>query len=195
MSYLYETHLHTVQASACGKSRGADYIPFYKKKGYTGIIVTDHFFNGNTCVPSHLSWEERVELFCKGYEEAKAEARACFGNDEMYIEKQRVTNLVFRSFSHGNAALKAMNSWFMVLTRNGCLRILIFLNGITSHTIRKSRRLADSLSRLIHSVNVIILTELIYIRSNATHGRLPTPVIPPIRTDLPTAMPELIAFP
>lgn len=73
MSYLYETHLHTVQASACGKSRGADYIPFYKKKGYTGIIVTDHFFNGNTCVPSHLSWEERVELFCKGYEEAKAE--------------------------------------------------------------------------------------------------------------------------
>lgn len=73
MFYLYETHLHTVQASACGKSHGADYIPFYKEKGYTGIIVTDHFFNGNTCVPSHLSWEERVDLFCKGYEEAKAE--------------------------------------------------------------------------------------------------------------------------
>lgn len=73
MSYLYETHLHTVQASACGKSRGADYISFYKEKGYTGIIVTDHFFNGNTCVPSYLSWEERVNLFCEGYEEAKAE--------------------------------------------------------------------------------------------------------------------------
>lgn len=73
MSYLYETHLHTVQASACGKSKGADYISFYKEKGYTGIIVTDHFFNGNTCVPAHLSWEERVHLFCKGYEDAKEE--------------------------------------------------------------------------------------------------------------------------
>lgn len=73
MSYLYETHLHTVQASACGHSRGADYISFYKEKGYTGIIITDHFFNGNTCVPSHLPWEERVNLFCQGYEDAKAE--------------------------------------------------------------------------------------------------------------------------
>ncbi len=73
MSYLYETHLHTSQASDCGRSRGADYISYYKEKGYTGIIVTDHFFNGNTCIPSHLAWEERVNLFCKGYEDAKAE--------------------------------------------------------------------------------------------------------------------------
>lgn len=73
MSYLYETHMHTVQASACGRSKGSDYISFYKQKGYTGIIVTDHFFNGNTCVPRDLTWEERVNLFCKGYEDAKAE--------------------------------------------------------------------------------------------------------------------------
>ena len=44
----------------------------YKEEGYTGIIVTDHFFNGNTTVPRDLPWEERVELFCKGYENAKA---------------------------------------------------------------------------------------------------------------------------
>lgn len=73
MSYLYETHLHTVQASACGQSKGSDYISFYKEKGYTGIIVTDHFFNGNTCIPENLPWEERVHLFCKGYEDAKEE--------------------------------------------------------------------------------------------------------------------------
>lgn len=71
MEYIYETHLHTVSASACGKSKGAEYIPFYKKLGYSGIIVTDHFFNGNCAIPSNLSWEERVNLFCKGYEEAK----------------------------------------------------------------------------------------------------------------------------
>jgi hypothetical protein len=73
MSYLYETHLHTNKASACGKSAGNEYISFYKNLGYDGIIVTDHFFNGNCAVPKDLPWEERVNLFCKGYEEAKEE--------------------------------------------------------------------------------------------------------------------------
>lgn len=39
-------------------------------KGYSGMIVTDHFFNGNTCVPADLSWKERVEIYCSGYERA-----------------------------------------------------------------------------------------------------------------------------
>lgn len=73
MLYIYETHLHTCLASACGKSHGYEYISFYKNLGYSGIFVTEHFFNGNTCVPDSLSWEERVNLFCKGYEEAKEE--------------------------------------------------------------------------------------------------------------------------
>ncbi|MCM1183947.1 MAG: PHP domain-containing protein [Roseburia sp.] len=73
MPYIYETHLHTTAASACAKSAGADYISFYKELGYTGIIVTDHFFNGNCSIPKNLPWEERVNLFCRGYEEAKAE--------------------------------------------------------------------------------------------------------------------------
>jgi hypothetical protein len=69
--FLYETHLHTKQASACGILSGAQHVKCYKEAGYSGIIVTDHFFNGNSCVPGNLSWEERVDLFCKGYEEAK----------------------------------------------------------------------------------------------------------------------------
>jgi hypothetical protein len=73
MSYLYETHLHTKTASACGKSAGGEYISFYKDLGYDGIIVTDHFFNGNCAVAKNLPWNERVELFCRGYEEAKEE--------------------------------------------------------------------------------------------------------------------------
>ena len=70
MSYLYETHLHTCQASACGKVNGEDYISYMMEKGYAGMIVTDHFFNGNTCVPENLSWKERVEIYCSGYERA-----------------------------------------------------------------------------------------------------------------------------
>lgn len=71
--YLYETHLHTSAASACARSAGAEYISYYKGLGYDGIIVTDHFFNGNCSIPKNLPWEERVDLFCRGYEEAKAE--------------------------------------------------------------------------------------------------------------------------
>lgn len=73
MPYLYETHLHTSQISLCGRSKGSEYISYYKQLGYSGIIVTDHFFNGNCAVAPALPWEEKIELFCKGYEDAKAE--------------------------------------------------------------------------------------------------------------------------
>ena len=73
MSYRYETHMHTSQGSACGRSTGAEMARAYKEAGYTGVFVTDHFFNGNCAVDRSLPWEEKVELFCKGYEDAKEE--------------------------------------------------------------------------------------------------------------------------
>ena len=73
MSYLYETHMHTCLASACGVSTGKEHVHFYKDQGFTGIIVTDHFFGGNTCVPRDLPWEKRIDLFFRGYEDALEE--------------------------------------------------------------------------------------------------------------------------
>jgi hypothetical protein len=46
-----------------------------EKLGYAGIIVTDHFFNGNCSVPKELPWEERVDLYCRGYERALAASK------------------------------------------------------------------------------------------------------------------------
>lgn len=71
--YLYETHMHTSESSACAKSTGAEMARAYFKAGYTGIIVTDHFFYGNTAVDRRLPWEEWVDGFCRGYEHAKTE--------------------------------------------------------------------------------------------------------------------------
>lgn len=65
--HKYETHLHTSETSKCGNSSGAECALFYKRLGYTGVFVTDHFLNGNTTVPEDLPWAERVELFCHGY--------------------------------------------------------------------------------------------------------------------------------
>jgi hypothetical protein len=50
-------------------SRGSEYIKRYRDLGYAGIIVTDHFYNGNTTVARNLPWREWVRRFCRGYEE------------------------------------------------------------------------------------------------------------------------------
>lgn len=71
--YLYETHLHTSEASACARSTGAEMARACKEYGYTGIFVTDHNWGGNTCVDRSLSWDAWVDQFCLGYEHAKAE--------------------------------------------------------------------------------------------------------------------------
>lgn len=71
--YLYETHLHTSEASACSHATGAEMAKAYKKAGYAGIIITDHFFYGNTAVNRKLPWEQWVNEFCKGFEHAKEE--------------------------------------------------------------------------------------------------------------------------
>lgn len=69
--YKYETHCHTSEASGCASSTGAEMAQKYKDEGYDGIFVTDHFFNGNSAVPRNLPWKDRIELYCKGYENAK----------------------------------------------------------------------------------------------------------------------------
>lgn len=71
--YLYETHMHTREGSACAHNTGAEMARAYKEAGYTGIIITDHFFYGNTAVDRSLPWKDWVEQFCLGYEHAKAE--------------------------------------------------------------------------------------------------------------------------
>ncbi|MDR0474420.1 MAG: PHP domain-containing protein [Treponema sp.] len=73
MSFIYETHLHTSQASACAISRGAEYIKVYRDLGFTGIFVTDHFMRGNSSLDRNLPWTEWVKRFCTGYENARNE--------------------------------------------------------------------------------------------------------------------------
>jgi hypothetical protein len=104
--FHYETHLHTTEASACAHVSGKEQARRYKASGYDGIIVTDHFFNGNTCIPTDLPWEKRVDLFCLGYESAREEGEriglsvffgweARFGSTEFLIyglDKQWLKN-------------------------------------------------------------------------------------------------------
>ena len=68
--YLYETHLHTVPGSACAHNTGAEMAEAALKKGYAGIIVTDHNWGGNTGINRALPWEQWVDGFIQGYLDA-----------------------------------------------------------------------------------------------------------------------------
>ena len=69
----WETHVHTAEGSACGRVFGAEMACVCKQLGYDGMIVTDHFYHGNTAVSRDLPWESWVEQFCMGYRNARAQ--------------------------------------------------------------------------------------------------------------------------
>jgi len=71
MEFKIETHLHTSQASACASASGREQALYRKAEGYDAIIVTDHFYRGNCRVDRNLPWEEFIDEFCSGYEDAK----------------------------------------------------------------------------------------------------------------------------
>lgn len=71
--YRYEMHAHTSEVSRCSHISAQELVRYYAVRGYDGLCITDHFFNGNTTVPAVYSWKKRVELFCKGFEHAVEE--------------------------------------------------------------------------------------------------------------------------
>lgn len=72
--FKYELHLHTSQGSKCGATEGKDYVDFYIDLGYSGAVVTDHFFHGNTRPERDLSWGEYMDEFLSGYYDMKKAA-------------------------------------------------------------------------------------------------------------------------
>ena len=87
--YLYETHMHTCQGSACGTSTGAEHARFYKQQGYQGIFITDHFFGGNTAAPRSGKWKDRIDHYCSGFEDAWNEGQK-IGLDVFFGQKRLV---------------------------------------------------------------------------------------------------------
>lgn len=80
--FRYDTHVHTEETSDCGKVKGREVARLYKKAGYQGVVITDHycaeFFGGlsGLFLGHHISWEEKVERFLTGYREALAEGES-----------------------------------------------------------------------------------------------------------------------
>ncbi len=69
--YFYELHLHTSETSRCGRSAAREMVAAYKEKGFTGLVVTDHFVNGYSWAALPETWKEKMDVFVKGYYAAK----------------------------------------------------------------------------------------------------------------------------
>jgi hypothetical protein len=67
--YKYETHLHTAPVSKCAKCGVRENLEFYKKLGYDGVFITNHFLDGNVSVDRSLPYNEQIEFYFSDYEE------------------------------------------------------------------------------------------------------------------------------
>lgn len=65
-------HLHTSSCSACARSSGEEMVRAAKEHGYTGIVITNHFYHGNTAIDRALDWREFVKAYRDDYLTAKA---------------------------------------------------------------------------------------------------------------------------
>ncbi len=73
--YKFDTHVHTNEVSSCGLVPGSEMARLYKKAGYCGIIITDHFHSGFFDQFSDLPWHEKVAHFLVGYRAAHDEGQ------------------------------------------------------------------------------------------------------------------------
>ncbi|MDD4698969.1 MAG: PHP domain-containing protein [Oscillospiraceae bacterium] len=78
MSFLFETHFHTPYTSSCGEIYPEESIPIYIENGYSGLVVTDHYYAGYFERLCNNSWREQADLFLLGYRKAK---EFCEGKD------------------------------------------------------------------------------------------------------------------
>ncbi|MCM1114005.1 MAG: PHP domain-containing protein [Clostridium sp.] len=72
MEYKYELHCHTGCVSRCGRVEPEEIVKLYKEKGYSGIVVTDHYspmtFKPNWCP------QKQIDFYLSGYRRMKAAA-------------------------------------------------------------------------------------------------------------------------
>lgn len=69
--YLFDTHIHTKEASSCGEVPAAEVVKRYKSLGYNGIIVTDHV-HAAQFAKHGSTYKEQAEKYLSGYRTAKA---------------------------------------------------------------------------------------------------------------------------
>ncbi len=64
--YKYEMHLHTRPCSGGGADI-REHIDALIEKGYSGAVVTNHFYNGDNRIDKNLTWVQFVDAYRQDY--------------------------------------------------------------------------------------------------------------------------------
>lgn len=88
--YRYETHLHTAPVSKCAGAGVRETLYFYKKLGYDGVFITNHFLDSNIRIEFSRPYDEKIEFYLSDYFEAKKEGdkiglKVFFGVELSYL--------------------------------------------------------------------------------------------------------------
>ena len=67
--FKYEMHLHTLPVSACAHNSVRENLEFYKKLGYDGVFITDHFIDGNAAIDRNAPYDQKINFYFSSYEE------------------------------------------------------------------------------------------------------------------------------
>lgn len=71
MKYKYQMHTHTSPCSKCAAMTHNQLIESLFAGGYSGCVLTNHFYKGNTGIDRNLPWNEFVLQYEKDYTECK----------------------------------------------------------------------------------------------------------------------------
>jgi hypothetical protein len=74
MEYKYELHCHTGCVSDCGRVEPEEIVRLYKEKGYSGIVVTDHYSPLTFKPDKLLKPQKHTDFYLSGYRRMKAAA-------------------------------------------------------------------------------------------------------------------------
>ena len=69
--YKYELHCHTNMVSRCGRVHPKDIAEMYKEKGYSGIVVTEHYSPLTFGDKNLFNPQKLIDFYISSYEEMK----------------------------------------------------------------------------------------------------------------------------
>lgn len=69
--YKYQLHTHTTPCSDCGNMTPIELVDALVAEGYSGAVLTNHFYWGNTGIDRNLPWNDFVKAYEIDYNECK----------------------------------------------------------------------------------------------------------------------------
>ena len=135
-----ELHCHSKSVSQCARVSSEDIINTFTAKGYTTLVLTNHFNRGTMNDLGATDWSDWVDRFLAGYEELKRDADGkliVLLGMELRFDRNTNDYLVFgitKEFLYKYSNMFEMDprSFHEIAKENGCLFIQAhpFRNGM-----------------------------------------------------------------